>query len=64
MVKRIKKYAGEEYSFEEFKANDKEALPSVVTKGTYLWSESNTSASSPLDQRPPKFMGEKPSFRK
>ena len=64
MVKRIKKYAGEEYSFEDFKANDKEALPSVVTKGGWLWSEDNSDASSRFDQMPPKFMGEKPSFKK
>lgn len=63
MVKRIKKYAGEEYSFEEFKANDKESLPSVTTKG-WMWSEENTNASSRLDQMPPKFMGDKPSFSK
>ena len=63
MVKRIKKYAGEEYSFEEFKANDKEALPSVVTKGGMLM-DYNTNVSSPFDQRPPKFMGDKPSFKK
>lgn len=64
MVKRIKKYAGETYSFEDFKANDKEALPSVVTKSGFLWSGDESTASSPFDQRPPKFMGEKPSFRK
>lgn len=64
MVKRIKKYAGEEYSFEDFKANDKEALPSVVTKGGWLWSEDNSDTSSRFDQMPPKFMGEKPSFKK
>lgn len=64
MVKRIKKYAGESYSFEEFKVNDKEALPSVVTKGGYLWSEDYGTSSSPFDQRPPKFMGDKPSFKK
>ena len=63
MVKRIKKYAGETYSFEDFKANDKEALPSVVTKGGKLM-DYNTNASSPFDQHPPKFMGEKPSFKK
>lgn len=62
MVKRIKKYAGEEYSFEDFKANDKEALPSVVTKG-WMWSE-GLDASSRFDQMPPKFMGEKPLFKK
>lgn len=63
MVKRIKKYAGEEYSFADFKANDKESLPSVTTKG-WMWSEENTNASSRFDQMPPKFMGEKPTFKK
>lgn len=63
MVKRIKKYAGETYSFEDFKANDKEALPSVVSKSGMLL-DYNTGASSPFDQRPPKLMGEKPSFKK
>ena len=63
MVKRIMKYAGEEYSFEDFKANDKEALPSVVTKSAWMWSE-GTGASSRFDQMPPKFMGDKPSFKK
>jgi hypothetical protein len=64
MVKRIKKYAGEEYSFADFKANDKEALPSVVTKSGFLRIGDNFTASSPFDQHPPKFMGEKPSFKK
>lgn len=64
MVKRIKKYAGEEYSFADFKANDKEALPSVVTKGSGLLPDYNTGTSSRFDQRPPKFMGDKPSFKK
>lgn len=63
MVKRIMEYAGEEYSFEDFKANDKEALPSVVTKSDWMWSE-GTGTSSRFDQMPPKFMGEKPSFKK
>ena len=64
MVKRIKKYAGEEYSFEDFKANDKEALPSVVTKSGWEFSVDNFSTSSRFDQMPPKFMGDKPSFKK
>lgn len=63
MVKRIKKYAGEEYSYEEFKANDKESLPSVVTKSGWEWTD-GTDASSRFDQMPPKFMGDKPSFKK
>ena len=64
MVKRIKKYAGETYSFEEFKANDKEALPSVVTRSGGLLMDYNTNASSRFDQRPPKLMGDKPTFKK
>ena len=63
MVKRIKEYAGEEYSFEDFKANDKESLPSVTTKSDWMWTE-GTGASSRFDQMPPKFMGDKPSFSK
>ena len=63
MVKRIKKYAGEEYSFEEFKANDKESLPSVAMKSDWT-DEYNISTSSRFDQRPPKLMGDKPSFKK
>lgn len=65
MVKRIKEYAGEEYSFDAFKANDKESLPDVSTKTSGTWSlEDNHNESTPRDQRPPKFMGEKPSFKK
>lgn len=65
MVRRIKKYAGEEYSFEDFKANDKEALPEVVTKSENPWAgDDSVSASSRFDQMPPKFMGEKPTFQK
>ncbi len=63
IVKRIKKYAGQEYSFEDFKANDKEALPSTSTKSAIQWGGEylNTGGQG---QMPPKFMGDKPSFRK
>lgn len=65
MVKRIKLYAGEPYSYENFKQNDKESHPSVATKGDYLWmGEENLSTSSRYDQMPPRFMGDKPSFSK
>ena len=65
MVKRIMKYAGEEYSFEAFKAKDYESLPSSARPETRAWDgESNTSGSSQFNQRPPKFMGEKPQFDK
>ena len=63
MVKRIMKYAGREYSFESFKVNDKDALPSVITKG-WMWSEYDTGVSSYPGQCPPMFMGDKPSFKK
>ena len=63
MVKRIKEYAGEEYSYDDFKANDKESLPSIATKSNWQWAES-LSTYSRTDQRPPKFMGDKPTFRK
>ena len=65
MVKRIMKYAGESYSYEDFKAKDYESHPQVTTKGTYLWSgDASTSTSSRFDQHPPKLMGDKPSFKK
>lgn len=68
MVKRIMKYAGEEYSFENFKANDKEALPRSATKAAEQQENrfelfSGKSAFG-YNQMPPKFMGEKPSFKK
>ncbi len=66
MVKRIMKYSGEEYSYEEFKANDVESLPSGLTRSGSgdSWQYQGAGASSQFDQRPPKFMGEKPSFDK
>jgi hypothetical protein len=65
MVKRIMKYAGEQYSFETFKALDKESLPAVHQFGAASpFGMDNLTGSSPFDQRPPKFMGETPSFDK
>jgi hypothetical protein len=65
MVKRIKKYAGEEYSYDEFKKLDYESHPSVSTKADEMWlGEGSLGTSSSFDQRPPKLMGEKPSFKK
>ena len=66
MVKRIMKYAGEEYSFEAFKAKDYESLPSSARLETRAeWDGVNsTSGSSRFNQRPPKFMGDKPKFDK
>lgn len=65
MVKRIMNYAGESYSFESFKAMDKEALPSVSTKGGELLSgEDGGTSGSQFSQMPPRYMGDKPSFKK
>lgn len=68
MVKRIMKYAGEEYSFEKFKANDKESLPKSATKAAEQQENSfelfGGNGASGYNQMPPKFMGEKPSFKK
>ncbi len=63
MVKRIMKYAGEEYSFEVFKAKDYESLPSISTYSA-PWAGDNATASSRFGQQEPKFMGEKPVFDK
>ena len=64
MVKRIMKYAGEPYSYEAFKALDHESLPSSATTRAWEWDGTNFGTSSQFDQRPPKFMGEKPVFDK
>jgi hypothetical protein len=65
MVKRIKKYAAEEYRYDEFKKLDYASHPSVSTKADEMWlGEGSLGTSSSFDQRPPKLMGEKPSFKK
>ena len=65
MVKRIMKYAGEEYSYEAFKAKDVESLPSTATQQqSRAWEGVGVKASSRYDQREPKLMGEKPQFDK
>lgn len=67
IVKRIMSYAGEAYSFENFKVNDKEALPRTETKSALdeIGSpEYGGASSSGYNQLPPKFMGDRPSFRK
>ena len=64
MVKRIMKYAGEPYSYEAFKAKDYESLPESAKPQSRAWEGEGVKASSQFDQRPPKFMGEKPKFDK
>ena len=63
MVKRIKSYAGEEYSFEKFKANDHEAQPTTATKSDWQW-RGDLNMTSGFGHRPPKIMGDKPTFKK
>ncbi len=63
IVKRLKRYAGEEYSFEDFKANDKESLSAASTKSVAVWGEEYLSTGG-QGQMPPKYMGAKPVFRK
>ena len=63
IVKRLKKYAGEEYSFGDFKANDKESLTTTSTKSVAVWGEEYLSTGG-QGQMPPKYMGDKPVFRK
>lgn len=67
IVKRIMSYAGEEYSFEDFKVNDKEALPQTETKSALdelRLPKYGGASSTGYNQLPPKFMGDRPSFRK
>lgn len=67
IVKRIMSYAGEAYSFENFKVNDKEALPRTETKSALDergLPEYGGASSSGYNQLPPKFMGDRPSFKK
>ena len=63
IVKRIKRYAGEEYSFEDFKANDNESFPTVATKSDWMWPDDNDYLGS-FSQSAFKFMGEEPIFDK
>ena len=59
------KYAGEEYSYEAFKAKDVESLPSTATQQqSRAWEGVGVKASSRYDQREPKLMGKKPQFDK
>ena len=61
MVERIKRYAGEEFSLEEFYANDvRDASNNIITRSvtTDVLDMSNAGK-----QMPPKFMGDKPQLK-
>lgn len=63
IVKRIMEYAGEEYSFEKFSANDKvENLPETAAAATKA-SPLSFSVSGMTRQHEPVFMGERPKLK-
>ncbi len=63
IVKRIMEYAGEEYSFEKFAANDNiENLPETATAATKA-SPFSFSVSSGMHQHEPVFMGKRPTIK-
>lgn len=62
IVKRIKRYAGEEYSFEEWKANDVALAVNDEEVETRSWKEFRNRIIR-SKQQPPKFMGDKPKFK-
>ena len=63
IVKRIMKYAGQEYSYEEFKANDVPLATDEVEAMVSTRSKSGVPYAS-RGQSAPVFMGEKPNFKK
>ena len=66
MVRRIMSYAGEEYSFEDFKAKDVESQPTTSTRSfdAWMWDGKSASSRGSYNQLPPKLMENKPSFKK
>lgn len=66
MVKRIMDYAGEEYSFEDFKSKDVEAQPTTSTRSfdAWRWNGKSASESGSYKQLPPRLMENKPGFKK
>ena len=61
IVERIMEYAGEKFSFEEWKAKDKGIYTGSTSSATRMAIESSVVVSSSAShQQPPKFMGEKP----
>ena len=61
IVERIMEYAGEEFSFEEWKAKDKGIYTGSTSSATRMAIEPSVVVSSGVSrQQPPKFMGDKP----
>ena len=64
IVERIKRYAGEEFSLEEFYANDVLDIQGNNTSGTRSIEKSAITLIGAGKQMPPKFMGDKPQLKK
>ncbi len=64
IVKRIMEYAGETYSFEDFKSNDVEALATVAVRSAESWTgDGRTSVGSgSYNQLPPRLIEIKPNY--
>ena len=62
IVKRIMKYAGKEFSFEEWKAKDKGLYTGDSSRATTRSTTPNYVKRTTGHQMPPKFMGEKPNL--
>ncbi len=65
IVKRIMDYAGQTYSFEDFKSKDAEALSttSVRSAGAWTWDGSTSAGSGSYNQLPPRLIETKPNFK-
>ena len=65
MVKRIMDYAGEQYSFEDFKANDVEALSTTAVRSSdaWTWDARTSTGNGSYNQLPPRLMETKPDFK-
>ncbi len=65
IVKRIMDYAGQQYSFEDFKANDAEALTTTAVRSSDIWTwDARTSTGNgSYNQLPPRLMETKPDFK-
>lgn len=64
IVERIKRYAGEEFSLDEFYANDVLDMQGNITGGTRSVEENAVTLTGAGKQMPPKFMGDKPQLKK
>lgn len=64
IVERIMRYAGEEFSLEEFYANDVLDMQGNITGGTRSVEENAITLTGAGKQMPPKFMGDKPQLKK